>query len=199
MQTSAQTKSPTEREAHRRELEARLEAQEEMELRKKGEKGPDPAADAYVPPAKVERKFLVGQVPKILGLRDGMRISQGYLAVEKDGSEVRIRKTDKGASLFVKNASGKGQVEVEVPLTAAQVNALWPLTEGRRMSKVTYRVDVAETPFTLDMYEGQLSWLHIAEAEFPGPTAAEAFSPPAWFSREVSELPAYRHSNLARE
>lgn len=199
MQTSAQTKSPTEREAHRRELEARLEAQEEMELRKKGEKGSAPAADAYVPPAKVERKFLVGQVPKILGLRDGLRISQGYLAVEKDGSEVRIRKTDKGASLFVKNASGKNQVEVEVPLTADQVNALWPLTEGRRMSKVTYRVDVAETPFTLDMYEGQLSWLHIAEAEFPGPTAAEAFSPPAWFSREVSELPAYRHSNLARE
>lgn len=200
MQSSGQTKPPADREAHRREKEAQLEAQEEMELRKKGENGTDPrTAGIYVPPAKVERKFLVGQVPKILGLRDGLRISQGYLAVEKDGSEVRMRKTEKGSSLFVKNAAGKQQVEVEVPLTPEQVKALWPLTEGRRMSKVTYQVDVAETPFTLDMYEGQLSWLHIAEAEFPGPTAAEAFTPPAWFSREVSELPAYRHSNLARE
>jgi len=199
MQTSAQTKSPTEREASRRELEARLEAQEEMELRKKGEKGSAPAADAYVPPAKVERKFLVGQVPKILGLRDGLRISQGYLAVENDGSEVRIRKTDKGASLFVKNSSGKSQVEVEVPLTADQVNALWPLTEGRRMSKVTYQLDVGDTPVTLDMYEGQLSWLHIAEAEFKGRALAEAFTPPPWFKREVSDLPAYKQSNLARE
>jgi len=162
------------------------------------EAGAGPAG-AYEPPARVERKFLVGEVPKVLGLRDGLRVSQGYLAVERDGSEVRIRKTDKGASLFVKNAAGKNQVEVEVPLSASQIEALWPLTEGRRMSKVTYQLDVADTPVTLDMYEGQLSWLHIAEAEFPGQTMAEAFTPPPWFKREVSDLPAYKHSNLARE
>jgi CYTH domain-containing protein len=204
MQSPAQNKLHPENEVvgserafSRSEREVKLEAQTPL--------GNDAAASeeavsaAYVPPVKVERKFLVAEVPKVLGLRDGVRVSQGYLAVEKDGSEVRIRKTDQGASLFVKNAAGKAQVEVEVPLTRDQINALWPLTEGRRMSKVTYQLDVADTPVTLDMYEGQLSWLHIAEAEFQGRAVAEAFTPPPWFKREVSDLPAYKHSNLARE
>lgn len=164
-----------------------------------GKMGEHVRPEAYLPPKKVERKFLVAEIPKVLGLAAGTRIEQGYLAVERDGSEVRIRKMAKSASLFVKSANGPGQVEVEVPLSNEQLAALWPLTEGRRMSKVTHKIDVAETPFTLDLYEGQLDWLHIAEAEFPGPTAAEAFTPPAWFKREVSDLPAYKHSNLARE
>ncbi len=200
MQSSPLNKVHSESEATRSDREAKLEAQGEMPPRKETtEAQTEPIPEAYIPPAKVERKFLVAEIPKVLGLRDGLRVSQGYLAVEKDGSEVRIRKTDKAASLFVKNAAGKAQVEVEVPLTADQINALWPLTEGRRMSKVTYQLDVADTPVTLDMYEGQLSWLHIAEAEFQGRTVAEAFTPPPWFKREVSDLPAYKHSNLARE
>jgi adenylate cyclase len=193
MQSSAQTKQNSDREVE-------LEALAEMESRKGGRsRAGEPLPSAYLPPAKVERKFLLGEIPKVLGLDGGCRVEQGYLAVEKDGSEVRIRKTEKTGALFVKNATGPGQVEVEVSLTAEQTAALWPLTEGRRMSKVSHKVDVAEIPFTLDLYEGQLNWLRIAEAEFPGPTAAEAFTPPAWFKREVSDLVAYKHSNLARE
>jgi CYTH domain-containing protein len=200
MQSSAQTKQNSDREME-------LEALTEMESRKGGRESSKTARDAngeqlpeaYLPPKKVERKFLVADIPAVLNLASGTRVEQGYLAVERDGSEVRIRKTPKGASLFVKNAAGAGQVEVEVPLVKDQFLALWPLTEGRRMSKVTHNIDVADIPFTLDLYEGQLDWLRIAEAEFPGPTAAEAFTPPAWFKREVSDLPAYRHSNLARE
>lgn len=200
MQTSAQTKQNSEREME-------LEALAEMEARGGGKaarrngRGPtgELLPEAYLPPKKVERKFLVTDIPKVLNLEGGLRIEQGYLAVEKDGSEVRIRKTAKDASLFVKGPSGANQVEVEVVITKEQLAALWPMTEGRRMSKVTHKIDVAEIPFTLDRYEGQLDWLNIAEAEFPGPTAAEAFTPPLWFKREVSDLPAYRHSNLARE
>jgi adenylate cyclase len=200
MQTSAQTKQNSDREME-------LEALAEMEARGGGAasrsagRGPggELRPEAYLPPKKVERKFLVTEIPKVLNLAAGVRVEQGYLAVERDGSEVRIRRTKKAAALLVKNAAGPAQVEVEVPLSGEQLAALWPLTEGRRMSKVTHKIDVAEVPFTLDMYEGQLDWLNIAEAEFPGPTAAEAFTPPPWFKREVSDLPAYRHSNLARE
>ncbi len=203
MQSSAQTKQNSDREV---ELEAmaemeshKTESQRLESLKERRAKSGEPLPSGYLPPAKVERKFLVGEIPKVLGLAAGSRIEQGYLAVEKDGSEVRLRKAPKSASLFVKNAAGPGQVAVEVVLTAEQTAALWPLTEGRRMSKVSHKVDVADVPFTLDMYEGQLDWLKIAEAEFPGPTAAEAFTPPPWFTREVSDLPAYKHSNLARE
>jgi adenylate cyclase len=167
----------------------------------------DPAPDApHVqgqPPVDVpqtfERKFLVGDLPKVLGLNDGKQVSQGYLAVEPGGSEVRIRRSPDGGALCVRTGSGKNQVETEVALTKEQLDTLWPLTEGRRMSKVTYQIGVEETPVSLDIYEGQLNWLRIAEAEFKNRALAESFTPPPWFRREVTDLPAYRHSNLARE
>ena len=158
-----------------------------------------PALPSVNAPTTVERKFLVGDLPKVLGLNDGKQISQGYLAVETGGSEVRIRQSPEGGALCVRSGSGKNQVEIEVPLTKEQLDVLWPLTEGRRMSKVTYQIGIAETPVSLDIYEGQLNWLRIAEAEFKNLATAEAFTPPPWFRREVTDLPAYRHSNLARE
>jgi adenylate cyclase len=153
----------------------------------------------HLTPAKVERKFLVGELPKVLNLNQGCQISQGYLAVENGGAEVRILRTENKGTLCVKTGSGQNQAETEVPLTAEQLTALWPLTEGRRMSKVSFTVDIGETPVSLDLYEGQLSWLRIAEAEFNSHQSADNFSPPPWFHREVTDIHAYRQSNLARE
>jgi adenylate cyclase len=153
----------------------------------------------HAAPLKVERKFLVGEVPKVLNLNEGRHVSQGYLAVETAGAEVRILRSENKGTLCVKSGSGQNQTETEVPLTAEQLSALWPLTEGRRMSKVSFTVDVGETPVSLDMYEGQLSWLRIAEAEFKSHHLADNFTPPAWFHREVTDIHAYRQSNLARE
>ena len=195
MQSTAQTQLNSDREVELEAMEALDAIRPSSADAVKGATG----SNAGGPPEKVERKFLVGEVPKVLGLGEGLAVAQGYLAVEKDGTEVRVRQTGKTTSLLVKTGATQGGIEVEVPITAEQAAALWPLTEGRRMSKVTYHLDVADTPVTLDMYEGQLSWLRIAEAEFKGPTSAEAFSPPPWFKREVTDLAAYRHSNLARE
>lgn len=153
----------------------------------------------HLAPLRVERKFLVGELPKVLNLNEGRHVSQGYLAVETGGAEVRILRTGNKGTLCVKTGSGQNQTETEVPLSAEQLAALWPLTAGRRMSKVSYTVDVGETPVSLDMYEGQLSWLRIAEAEFKSHQSADSFSPPSWFHREVTDVHAYRHSNLARE
>jgi CYTH domain-containing protein len=164
---------------------------------------PAPASDANLSTVetcqKVERKFLVGELPKVLALDSGMQVSQGYLAVEKDGAEVRIRLSGNQGALCVKTGSGQKQLETEIFLTKEQLAVLWPLTEGRRMSKTTHQVEIGNTPVCLDMYEGQLSWLRIAEAEFQSKHAAESFSPPQWFHREVTDILAYRHSNLARE
>jgi CYTH domain-containing protein len=153
----------------------------------------------HQPPVKVERKFLVGELPKVLNLNQGRQVSQGYLAVENGGAEVRILRSENKGTLCVKTGTGQHQTETEVALTPEQLAVLWPLTEGRRMSKVSYTIDVGETPVSLDMYEGQLSWLRIAEAEFKSHQSADNFSPPSWFHREVTDVHAYRHSNLARE
>ena len=49
----------------------------------------------------------------------------------------------------------------------------------------------------LDVYEGALSGLMVAEVEFDDPWGAEAFIAPYWFGREVTEDPAYRNQRLA--
>lgn len=66
------------------------------------------------------------------------------------------------------------------------------------MSKVTHKIDVVEIPLTLDRYGDRLDWLNIAEAVFPGPTAAEAFTPPPWFKRELNDRPACGYGNMAK-
>ncbi len=158
-----------------------------------------PQQPLHQPPLRVERKFLVGEVPRILRLEGGRQVAHGYLAVENSGTEVRVVRSGDESLLCVKTSRDGQFTETEIQLTPEQAAALWPLTEGRRMSKISYTVDVGETPVTLDMYEGQLNWLRIAEAEFKNFQSAENFSPPPWFQREVTDVHAYRHSNLARE
>ena len=126
-------------------------------------------------------------------------LALGKLLISRSPDTTRMLDRLEQRQLIIRERRIENRRVVEVAITKEQLAALWPMTEGRRMSKVTHKIDVAEIPFTLDRYEGQLDWLNIAEAVFPGPTAAESFTPPPWFKREVSDLPAYRHSNLARE
>lgn len=160
---------------------------------------PTPAEEPTSSPPTVTRKFLVGEIPKTLSLGQGFSVEHGYLCVEKDGPEIFIRRTEQSADLCVRSDSGLQHTQHEVTLNAEQTAALWPLTEGRRACKVTHRLQLGEVPLTLDLYEGRLNWLRIAEAEFKGRRAAESFSVPPWLYREITDIVAYRNSNLSRE
>jgi CYTH domain-containing protein len=162
---------------------------------------PDSPVPAPVPETAiiVTRKFLVGSLPKTLALGEGRSVENGYLCVEKDGPEIFIRRAGDSAVLCVRSDSGLDHSETEVPLTPAQLKVLWPLTEGRRACRVSHQFTLDEVPITLDIYEGRLNWLRIAEAEFKGRRAAELFSVPSWMYREVTDIIAYRNSNLSRE
>lgn len=160
---------------------------------------PDLPAPSPAAPPTVTRKFLVGDLPKTLVLGEGRSIENGYLCVEKDGPEMFIRRTDDSATLCVRSDSGLDHSETQVPLTPGQLQTLWPLTEGRRACRISYQFTLHDIPITLDMYQGRLSWLRIAEAEFKGRRDAELFSVPAWLYREITDIIAYRNSNLSRE
>ena len=49
----------------------------------------------------------------------------------------------------------------------------------------------------LDVYEGELAGLIVAEVEFDDPWGAESFAAPYWFGREVTDDPGYRNQRLA--
>jgi adenylate cyclase len=147
---------------------------------------------------EIERKFLVGDLPA--GLEDAprTRIEQGYLAVDDDGTEVRVRRRGEDAVLTIKSGRGRSRAEEELAIDAARFDRLWLLTEGRRIEKTRHVVG-AEPAIELDLYGGALEGLRVAEVEFHDDAAADAFEPPAWFGREVTDDPRYKNRALARD
>jgi len=146
---------------------------------------------------EIERKFLVAEAPPHLERYPHEAIRQGYLAAAADGMEVRVRQ--KGARFFqtVKRGGGIQRDEVEVALTPAQFEALWPMTEGKRVEKVRYVIAYQGHVVELDVYSGALAGLLTAEVEFASLEAAAAFEPPAWMSHDITEDKRYKNKNLA--
>jgi len=128
---------------------------------------------------------------------DVERIEQGYLAVEGDAAEVRIRRSHGSARLTVKRGVGLERDEVEVGLDPDQSEALWPLTAGRRISKDRYRVPSEEGEIQVDVYAGALEGLVVAEVEFDEEAEPEDFDAPAWLGEEVTGDSRYANKNLA--
>lgn len=145
---------------------------------------------------EIERKFLLDAVPEEAASVPSSRMRQGYLSTGAEG-EVRVRDTDGVFTLTVKSGAGWVREETEVPLTGEQFEALWPATEGLRLVKRRYRLPAGALIYEVDVYEGALAGLVVAEVEFPGLAAAERFSPPAWFGREIGDDVRYKNAVLA--
>ena len=149
---------------------------------------------------EIERKFLVGDAPAELAGHPCSEIRQGYLAIDADGTEVRVRSRDGSAVLTVKQGAGRSRAEEELELGGGQFERLWPLTAGRRIEKRRYVVPTTGAlTIEVDVYAGELEGLVIAEVEFPDDRAADAFEPPAWFGREVTDDARFKNQSLARE
>lgn len=148
---------------------------------------------------ELERKFLVRQLPPNLERYPHKPIEQGYLSLEPDGIEVRLRKKGETHYLTAKRGRGSARDEREVKLTPEQFDALWPITSGRRLRKTRY--DIPYGPFTveLDVYSGINEGFAVAEVEFRDEETMAAFTPPDWLGEDVSENSAYSNRNLAKE
>ena len=144
---------------------------------------------------EIERKFLVERLPDGLAHYPAHRIEQGYLALdESSGAEVRVRRHGEDLVLTVKGAGDLSRVEVELPLSREQFDSLWPLGEGRRVEKTRHELPGG---IELDVYGGALDGLIVAEIEFPSEADSEAFEPPSWLGREVTEDRRYKNRALA--
>lgn len=145
---------------------------------------------------EIERRFLVLDPPPFDRL-GGSSIEQGYLVFGEGGGEVRVRKADERCLLTVKRGFGLSRSELEIELNAAQFEALWPETAGRRLVKRRYAISSTGGILELDVYAGSLSGLHVAEIEFPSEEAARNFVPPAWCQHEITDDPRFRNRNIA--
>ena len=147
---------------------------------------------------EIERKFLVQALPDDLDRHPHGPVVQGYLAIQTDGTEVRIRRREDGPVLTVKSGGALARVEEEIELDDGTFERLWPLTEGRRVEKVRYLVPAEKgLIIELDIYDGDLGGLMVAEVEFDSEADAEAFTPPAWFGRDVTDDARFKNQRLA--
>lgn len=150
----------------------------------------------FVMAIEIERKFCVLKMPDLTAYT-GVEISQGYLSVGEDGTEIRLRRKGERFYQTVKQGKGVQRTELEVELSRAQFDNLWPLTAGRRVEKVRYEIVEGIWTIELDVYRGRLKGLVVAEVEFETVAESARFVPPLWFGREVTDDDRYKNAILA--
>ncbi len=146
---------------------------------------------------EIERKFAVAAPPDGLDHAPSAAIEQGYIDLKTEGAELRIRRKGERTLLTVKHGSGHVRREHEVEIDEDAFAALWPLTEGRRISKRRFELAHGDHTIEVDRYEGALEGLIVAEVEFESEEASDAFQPPEWLGEELTGNPDYSNRALA--
>ncbi|HTU30235.1 MAG TPA: CYTH domain-containing protein [Solirubrobacteraceae bacterium] len=149
---------------------------------------------------EIERKFLVPDLPADLDQMPSTLIEQGYIVIGADGTEVRVRRRGGDAVLTIKAGAGRTRTEEEFAIDDERFARLWPLTEGRRVEKTRHVMATdGGLEFEIDVYTGGLAGLSVVEVEFASEQAADTFTPPAWFGREVTDDARFKNQRLASD
>ena len=136
---------------------------------------------------EIERKYLIEkeQLPADLASYPFHKIEQGYLCTSP---VVRIRRQDDDYFLTYKSKGLMAREEYNLPLPQEAYEHLKSKADGLVISK-TIELDVFH-----EDYEGLL----LAEVEFPSEEAANSYTPPAWFGRDVTFSSDYHNSTLSK-
>ncbi len=146
---------------------------------------------------EIERKFLVNALPEDLSNYSYDKILQGYLNIQSDDTEMRLRKKDNQYFQTIKNGNGLNREEIEIALTKEQFVVLWPLTKNYRIVKRRYNIPYNNYLIELDIYEDKYKGLKACEVEFPSEKAAYQFQPPAWVGEEITNEFSLQNNRLA--
>jgi adenylate cyclase len=163
---------------------------------------------------EIERKFIIKQshLPN-LDQYEHYDIVQGYLSRLP---EIRIRsKINKLESKFyltIKSDGSLERTEKEIDISEFQFNELSPCIISNKIEKTRYIIPISHKDINpenigafdsdkliieLDIFKGFLSYLILAEVEFPSIEIANSFLPPKWFDTEVTHEKKYKNKNLA--
>ncbi|QKV19496.1 CYTH domain-containing protein [Oricola thermophila] len=145
---------------------------------------------------EIERKYLVdGESWREAG-GGSHHILQAYLAL--DGStSVRVRISDgRRARLTVKiGRSGLVRDEFEYPVPLEDAERMIEAAQGRLIEKVRHVIPSGGFVWEVDVYEGALSGLVIAEVEMRSENDTPVL--PEWIGREVTGEAAWSNAMLA--
>lgn len=145
---------------------------------------------------EIERKYLIKTLPEQLETYPCRHIEQGYLNTDP---VVRIRRSDDSYTLTYKGSGFLVREEYNLPLNEEAFSHLKEKIDGRLIQKRRYLIPYDDShTIELDVFEGDLAPLQLAEVEFATEDEANAFVPPAWFGEDVTFSAAYHNSSLSR-
>lgn len=144
---------------------------------------------------EIERKYLVHKtVFNYIDTITPAHITQAYLVNEKSKS-VRVRIINDSAFLAIKSEMKnltRSEYEYEIP-----VNEALSLIEDfdlKVFKKLRYKIEYQLKTWEIDVFEGKLEGLVIAEIELE--KEDEKFEIPEWVGQEVTFDPTYLNANL---
>ena len=152
---------------------------------------------------EIERKYTLKELPANLDSYPCHLIEQAYLNTKP---VVRIRKEDDDYYLTYKGSGMMAREEYNLPLNEESYYHLREKADGIVITKKRYVLPLTDfqldnqdnTFIELDIFEGKLAPLIIAEIEFPTEEMANSFIPPEIFAEDVTFDPKYHNSNLSK-
>ena len=144
---------------------------------------------------EIERKYLVKTLPENLKSYPCRFLEQGYLSTEP---VVRVRQDNDKFELTYKSKGLMVREEHNLPLTKESYEHLKIKADGRIITKKRYMIPLDKYTIELDVFEGELAPLVLAEVEFPSEEEANAFIPPEWFGEDVTFSTKYHNSYLSK-
>lgn len=144
---------------------------------------------------EIERKFLLKNIPYELSELRSKHLEQGYV---NSDPVVRIRKADDEYFLTIKSNGLMKRIEVEKEITAEEYSELSSIVKGRLITKTRYYIPLeGGLTMELDVFEGKLRGLIVAEVEFPTEEAATSFVPPEFVRDDVTSDKRYANVFLS--
>ena len=112
---------------------------------------------------------------------------------------VRVRRSN---DYYILTYKGKGMMvreEYNLPLNEEAFLHLKEKIDGRLIQKRRYLIPLApKYTIELDVFEGDLAPLLLAEVEFETEEEANNFTPPEWFGEDVTFSGKYHNSQLSK-
>jgi CYTH domain-containing protein len=148
-------------------------------------------------PVEIERKALVADEGWRSAVIDSEKLRDGLVG-EFDGCKVRVRLSENRASITVKGPrSGPRRTEFEYEIPKTDAEAMLDTVCGeRRVEKTRHWVPYAGFTWAVDVYEGNLAGIVVAEIELAG--EEQAFEKPDWVGTEITNNPRFSKRELFR-
>lgn len=150
---------------------------------------------------EIERKFILNEeYAKSLDSSELERHEIEQFYVEFGSTEERFRK--KGDKYFhtikKKVDGGLSREEFESECSKQDFEKNFDKHIGNVVHKTRYELPYLGHTIEMDIYHGELAGLAIAEVEFENEVTAKNFEAPDFFEEEVTDNPAFKNQNLAK-